>query len=441
MKKRAVSGIAAATLSVIALAGCGTSGAASNTGSGTSTSGSSSANQVVQLSFWYGIGGQLSNDVQKMVSQFNAANPGIHVTATYQGSYSGGGPEQQKLLAALKAGDPPDLAQMEVNSMPVFSATGKLMALDTQLQQSTVDNPSNFIPGMWASTQYQGKTYAVPMNRSVPVLYYNETLFHKVGISGPPKTWADLQADAAKLTSGSGSGKVYGFGPLVDWWPWEASVWSGGGSILNSGLSKADFATPAGEHVLSIEQQIVKNGNGLVETGPNYWNLMTEDFIHGKIAMDIDSIGSSQEVNTGVRTSFKWNTALLPSDATLAVPPGGGNLAIMSGISPAHAAAAFKFVEWFTSPAQAAEWSELTGYLPVTKAALSEPGFQTYLKSHPFYNAALKELADQHPAPPSPNYLAVLQYVQQSLQGIMDEGKPVDASMKQAQSQANNLLG
>ncbi|MHB1957224.1 MAG: extracellular solute-binding protein, partial [Sulfobacillus sp.] len=159
-----------------------------------------SSKAPVQVSFWYGLGGQLGNDVQLLVKQFNATHPGIHVTATYQGSYSGGGPEQQKLLAAIRAGDAPDVAQMEVHSMPVFAAAGRLLPLTHLMMASKADKPGDFLTGMLVSTQYKGVYYGVPFNRSVPVLYYNKTLFAKAHIAAPPATWAQLMVDAKKLT-------------------------------------------------------------------------------------------------------------------------------------------------------------------------------------------------------------------------------------------------
>lgn len=430
-------GVALSTLVVLSLAGCGQSQNAS--GGNPSNASSGSGSQPVQVTFWYGLGGNLSSDVQQMVQEFNQSHSNIHVTATYQGSYSGGGAEQQKLLAALKAGDPPTLAQIEVHSMPVFASTGKLIDLTSFMQNSSVDAPNNFLKGMLVSTQFDGKYYGVPFNRSVPVLYYNKTLFQKAGISAPPSTWTELQADAQKLTKGSGSNKVYGFEPLVDWWPWEYSVWSGGGHILSSNLANATFNSPAATHILSMEQSMVKSGYAKVESGPQYWTLMTQDFIQGKTAMDIDSIGSAAQVKSGVK-NFEWGTALLPRDATLAVPPGGGDIAIINGASQAQIKAAQTFIEWWTAPTQTAKWSEMTGYLPVQKSALNNSSYQDYLKANPQFKTALDELQYQHAAPASPNYLAVLQYVQQALQGIFDEGQPVGQAMKSAASQANSSL-
>lgn len=394
----------------------------------------------VQISFWYGIGGQLSVDVQQFVAAFNKTHPGIHVTATYQGSYSGGGPEQQKLLAAIRAGDAPDLAQMEVHSMPVFALAGRLLPLTSFMKNSAHDKPSDFIDGMLQSTQFGKQYYGVPFNRSVPVLYYNETKFKAAGIAHPPATWKELVADAKKLTKGAGNRKVYGFEPLVDWWPFEASVWSGGGHILSSNLSKATFASTAGERVLTMEQNLVKSGYAKVQTGPNYWSDTTQAFAAGQTAMDIDSPGDAVEVAKGVGNKFQWNTAMFPADVKRAVPPGGGD-AVMLASTPANLRpAAWAFIQWWTAPAQSAKWSEMTGYVPVAKGALNSPNYQAFLKAHPQMKAAIEELKYQHASPASAQYLTVVQYVQQGLQAAFDLGKPVNQAMKQVEQQINSSL-
>ncbi|WP_304458666.1 ABC transporter substrate-binding protein [Alicyclobacillus sendaiensis] len=421
--------------------GCGSPAANGGKQAATAASRAAASSQPVTITFWYGVGTTLSQDIQQMVQEFNETHPGIKVVATYQGSYSGGGEEQQKLLAAIKAGDPPTLAQIEVHAMPVFAASGQLLDLTQLMQSSSVDKPSNFLPGILVSTQYQGRYYGVPFNRSVPVLYYNKTLFAKAHIASPPSNWAQLAADAKKLTSGAGSNKVYGFEPLVDWWPWEYAVESGGGSILSPDLRRATFDQPPALSILETEQSLVKQGYAKVETGPNYWDLMTQDFINGQVAMDIDSIGSAGKVTKGVGDKFQWGTALLPRGKTLAVPPGGGDLVIFKDATPAQQKAAWTFIQWWTAPKQSVKWSTETGYLPVQKADLNDPVYQAYLEKHPQYRTAIEELQYEHPSPASPAYLAVLQPVQQGLQGIFDEGKPVAVTMHQAAQAADQNLG
>ncbi len=434
-KFRKLSLFATALTGLAILPGC--SGSAS---SGSGQTNTTSSNGPVQITFWYGIGGELGQDVQKMVNEFNSSHPGVHVTATYQGSYSGGGPEQQKLIAAIRAGDPPDIAQVEVHSTSIFAAAGRLMNLNSLMQSSQVDNPSNFLQGMLISAQYNGSYYGVPFNRSVPVLYYNKDMFAKAHIANPPATWNDLAKDAQTLTNGSGSTKVFGFEPLVDWWPWEAAVWSGGGDVLSSDLTKATFNTAEATHILQLEQNLVKSGYASVQTGPQYWEETTQAFIHGQTAMDIDSIGDAGEVTQGVGNKFNWGTAMLPADATRAVPPGGGNIAIISGTAPSKVKAAWSFIEWWTGTPQTIQWSEMTGYMPVQQSVLTDSGYQAYLAQHPQNKTALMELKYQHAAPPSPVYLGILQNVQKGLEGIFDLGQPVGDTMNQTADQANKLL-
>lgn len=394
----------------------------------------------VTVSFWYGVGGALSNDIQQLVAQYNKTHPSVHVVATYEGSYSGGGEEQQKLLAAIKAGTPPAIAQIATDGISVFADSGKLMNLTPLMKNSSVDKPNNFLNGMLVSTEFNGKYYAVPFNRSVPVLYYNKTQFKKAGISAAPTTWAQLMADAKKLTHGSGQSKTYGYGMLVDEWPWEYAVQSSGGSILSPNMKTAMFGKPQALGILSDESQLVKQGYAKVETGPNYWTLTTEDFIHGTTAMDIDSIGDAAQVTTGVGKSFEWGTALLPRGKTLAVPAGGGDMTMLNGLSPQVQKAAWNFIEWWTSPAQETKWSMETGYLPVENAVVHSKTYQAFIKQHPQYSTAINELKYQRPQPPTPDFMAVVGLVQNALEGIYDEGKPVNSTMQQAASQAQSYL-
>jgi sn-glycerol 3-phosphate transport system substrate-binding protein len=56
---------------------------------------------------------------------------------------------------------------------------------------------------MHKNAQVMGTTYAIPFHNSTPILYYNKTMFDRAGIKQPPQTWAELLADARKLTDES----------------------------------------------------------------------------------------------------------------------------------------------------------------------------------------------------------------------------------------------
>ncbi|MCL6490121.1 MAG: ABC transporter substrate-binding protein, partial [Alicyclobacillus mali] len=70
--------------------GCGAPAANGGGQAATGASRAAASSQPVTITFWYGVGTTLSQDIQQMVQEFNQTHPGIKVVATYQGSYSGG---------------------------------------------------------------------------------------------------------------------------------------------------------------------------------------------------------------------------------------------------------------------------------------------------------------------------------------------------------------
>jgi sn-glycerol 3-phosphate transport system substrate-binding protein len=402
------------------------------------------AAQPTQVTYWYGIGGALGKVVQTMVGQFNASHPSVHVTAQFQGSYSGGGPEQQKLLAAIASGAVPDMAQMEVNSIGQFAASGALLPLDSFLKKSSVDAPSGFLPGLLLSGQYKGVQYGLPFNRSVPILYYNAAMLKAAGIASAPTTWTTLAADARKLAHGSGSSKVYGFNPLVDWWPWESYTLSAGGAFFSKDGTQAAFDSKTALAPLAIQQDLVKAGVAKINTGATYWSQNIEDFAQGKTAMTLGSPADMATINQDAVSSVAkvWRTALLPTTAghKLIVPPGGGNAVIFKNISQSHIQAAETFVQWFTSPSEQVYWSEHTGYMPVTKAAVDTRAYQAYLNAHPNSKVVIQELSYLGAMPLNTHYLTMLQFVQQGLQAVFDKQQDPANAMQQVATRVNGIL-
>ena len=71
-----------------------------------------------------------------------------------------------------------------------------------------LSDPANLLPAFKAQGTYNGVQYGMPFTTSSRTLFYNKKLFAQAGIIAAPQTWADVEADAAKITK---LGKV-GFG-------------------------------------------------------------------------------------------------------------------------------------------------------------------------------------------------------------------------------------
>jgi multiple sugar transport system substrate-binding protein len=63
-----------------------------------------------------------------------------------------------------------------------------------------LSNPGNLLPAFKAQGTYNGVQYGMPFTTSSRTLFYNKKLFTQAGIASAPQTWADVEADAAKIT-------------------------------------------------------------------------------------------------------------------------------------------------------------------------------------------------------------------------------------------------
>ena len=396
------------------------------------------AQSPVEITFWYGVGGQLQKVIESQAEKFNKSQPRVKVETFYAGGYGAGGPMQQKLLAGIAAGSVPDAVQLEIHATCTFASKGALVALDDLMARSAQTRKEDFLPVL-TNTGCDGKTYGVPFNRSVPILYYNKDRFTKAGIAGPPKTWTELVSMAPKLTQDGASGKVYGFMPINQWWFFQSMTWSAGGDILSPDMKRAVFASEAGAGGLRVWADLIARGHAQVRTGPTEFLQTIQDFVNEKTAM---YWGSAADMGAVSAAKFDWRAALSPTfeGKRLVVPQGGANAVIMAKVSPERQKAAWEFIQWWTSPEQAAYWSKETGYVPVVRKALDDPEFKAFLKANPNHAVPIEELQYSRAAASSPKYFQVLQLIQQAQQNIISNKAPALETLTAAARQVDAAL-
>jgi multiple sugar transport system substrate-binding protein len=186
MKSRLMAAAAIGAAALAAVAGCGSSSGSSS---------SASSNGKVTLTFFgadYGTGP--SNSTTKywdaIATAFHQAHPNI--TVNVQTVNWTDFPTKSATLIQNK--QYPDI--MEGNPAPPYAQSGLIYPVSDVLSPSVA---SNLIPKFLKDGQYQGVNYGIPFTTSTRAMYYNKKIFAAAGISAPPKTWAELQADAAKI--------------------------------------------------------------------------------------------------------------------------------------------------------------------------------------------------------------------------------------------------
>lgn len=142
------------------------------------------AAQDVTLTIWAQDWGTLYNKPMVELSDAFTADvaPNIKVEWTFMPNVI------QKLIAAIAAGNPPDIAMVNDYEVPQLATVDGLTALDTYFTQDGISQ-EGFIPFTWDSVVHEGIPYAIPGGAGAWCLMYDKAVFREVGID--PDTLPD----------------------------------------------------------------------------------------------------------------------------------------------------------------------------------------------------------------------------------------------------------
>ena len=84
--------------------------------------------------------------------------------------------------------------------------------------------------------QFEGKTYAIPFQRSTPVFYYNKDAFREAGLDpeAPPTTWDEMIEVGKQLTVKDANGNVTRWGTRIPTLG-LGGAWLFGGLVVSKG--------------------------------------------------------------------------------------------------------------------------------------------------------------------------------------------------------------
>src|SRR5438477_4831358 len=229
---------------------------AGNTASQKAVTGSSNVPHTpVTLTMWVHFSGRELNTLNSIIDGFHQQYPWITVKTV-------GAKNEQETLQAINSGTPPDVMSTQgPDQVAQFCSSHAWIDLNPYLKADGIDLAKIAPPAATTYTSYRGIQCALPLETDAYGLYYNKDLFAKAGIAGPPKTLAELEADAQNLTeyNSDGSIKVVGFDPLSTFYEgydiylgqyWNAQWYnSSGRSVLGS--------DPAWQQMLQWNQHMV----------------------------------------------------------------------------------------------------------------------------------------------------------------------------------------
>jgi len=398
---------------------------------------------AVEISLHYpvGVSGPLAKIIDGYITQFNQENPTIKVTPVYDGDYPS---TAAKVLQLSQAGTPADVAI--VNAAAIYQMTDADVAtpLDDLITQAGGDSYiKDFYPAFLANSQMGGHTWSIPFQRSTLVLYYNKDLFQQAGIANPPQTWDEMTQDAQKLTAKDSAGNIsrYGVGfpsSGTAYWEFQALAIESGQNVYdNNAGNKVFFNAPASVEALQFLIDLNKKYN-VGPPGAVNWDTLPSDFAAGKFAMIYHSTGSLTSV---LKTAqFNVGVAFLPKNKQFGSPTGGGNMYIMKGIPADHQAAAWKLVQWLSTPEREAQWSIDSGYVAPRKSAYDTQALKDYTAKYPQALVARDQLQYAQNELGTHNMVEIQKILSDGIQaGITGQATP-QAALDQAQQNASQIL-
>ncbi len=363
-KRAAVTGVA--LLSALILSGC-TSADNGSTGSNADPAACAPSDGKVTLEFTSWIPG-----IEDVVATWNEQNPDI--TVNVQTGPNGNSGTYQSFFSQLKAGNAPDLGQIEYDALSSFRVQDGLE--DLSVCEDVVAAESDFIPWTWGQvTLGSDGVYGIPQDSGPMALFYRADLFEENGIP-VPTTWEEY-ADAAKKVRDAG-GYITNFS-TADINQFAGFVWQANGDWFTNDGEKwtVDMTGDESTKVADYWQGLLDDD--LLGTYPAWTEEWNNAYNSGKVWSWPSAVWGANSIASGAPdTSGKWAVAPMPQweqGGASAGNWGGSSIAVFKGTD--HLYEATKFALWLNTSEEALTALNTSANIyPATTEGLSLPSLQ-----------------------------------------------------------------
>ena len=383
VRNSTVADLAASGFCALALGACGGSG-----GGSSGTAQTFDPNKKVTITVWSGFtpGEREIGVFDSVIADFEKLHPNVHVDSV-------AGVNDDKIVAAIRGGNAPDVAlSFSSDNTGAFCSSGAWINLQPYIDRDNVDI-SQFPKAVQEYTEYNGTRCSMPLLADVYGLYYNKDMLAQAGITAPPKTISELNADAMKLTQRSGSTiNVAGFDPSIGFYenaaahyapPWNAQWFDGNKSAVAS--------DPNWKAFLNWDKGLIDyyghDNLTRFQSGAGDEFSASNAFETGKLAMVMDGEFRTAFIKDE-HPELNYGTAPMPVPDDQASRYGGGYVTgSIMGIpkgSP-NEAAAWELIKYMTTNTDAlVKLANGLANVPTTAAAAASPNLHLVPQFQPF---------------------------------------------------------
>ncbi len=392
--------------------------------------------------WWHNHSGSREEKLLVLLEQFQGNECGITIEAQNQGSYND---IRDKVNASTASGElPAALLVGYQNDQAFYQLNDSLVDLNTYVDDPTwgltAEDRADFFPGFFDQSvhvMFDNQRLGFPPNRSMEVLYYNQTWLEELGFDGPPTTPDEFKAQACAAAAANGDG-TGGFILRTDASAVAAWTYAFGGDVLTEDGTTYDYSSQGTMDAMSFLK-------GMVDEGCAY--LFSEGFPNPEFAARraLFTMGSSSgipfydiDVNTVATDNNTepdaWGVTAIPHTTADPVQNVYGGDVMIARTTPEQELAAWIFVKWFTSPEIQAQWDIISGYFP-TRAG-TEAFLTDYYTENPQWAQAAALLPFSYYEPQLISYTAVRDAAEEAINAIA-QGADIESTLADLTEFAN----
>ncbi|MGB9699444.1 MAG: sn-glycerol-3-phosphate ABC transporter substrate-binding protein UgpB [Thermodesulfobacteriota bacterium] len=400
-----------------------------------------------QIIWWHAMTGYLGQRVNEIAAKFNASQAEYEVRPVHKGSYA---ETLTAGIAAYRAKTPPHILQVfEVGTQTMLSSGAIYPVYQLMKDQGIKIDWADYLSVVRTYYSKDGNLYSMPFNSSTPILYYNKTAFEKAGLDPqtPPTTFAEIEK-CAKAVVSKGAAKI---GFTVAWPSWtlmeNMHAWHDQ-PFANNNNGFAGMATQLkinGKLGLQIMELLTRWQKEGIFTYSGRGSKGDQPIINGEAAI---GLASTALVGTMTRTAkFDWGTGNLPrldgypqGNSII----GGASLWVMKGHKKEEYKGVAKFLEFIGSTEQQAWWHAVTGYFPLTKAAVKALP-EDHFRQNPNLWTAFAQIIKGKTTPNSQgirlgNFVAIRDTIESEMENIFAGKKTPQQGLDDAVKTGNKTL-
>ncbi len=400
---------------------------------------------------------------QDKAAAFNAAYPQYNVIVQEFDSYNS---VFEQAVLAVDGGDPPAIIHffeaatrqaldaVKQNGDPIFKSVTDAIDGRTEILgvpvvlNDVVSSPRNYYT-------VDGSFYSMPWNTSTTTMFTNTDMLDAAGVVGIPQTWDEVEAACELIMAVDDAPEACITWPNHSWFV-EQALGQQGALLANAdngrdGRADEVFLTSHGMiDYVSWWKDMSDKGYYIYTGAQRDWTGTRNLFDAQEVAMLVYSSSDTTVITqAGVDLGFNVESSFMPRNGDVAYDGnliGGATLWLLDGLTTAEEDGALAFMNFFSNPENAAEWHKITGYIPITQAAVDLLDSQGWYDESPNSKVASDQLdaaSDSSAARGAllGNFVAIRDIITLAIEDILVNDLDVATRMDAANDEANKSLG